>query len=176
MILKNYKVLKLACNLSTGSSSTGLIYLPASYKDKSGNSYNTLYAFGYNQLAQQSFSGSAPLAKEIIDFAVGTGSTPASIEDYILESDASASFSGKSLSASYANVGANYDCEITISAFGKNNTASPITISEIGIYNTGVARNGNDKSTVLLFREVLETPLVVQPNETYHFTLVWTES
>lgn len=176
MILKNYKVLKLACNLSTGSSSTGLIYLPASYKDKSGNSYNTLYSFGYNQLAQISYTGSAPLGKEIIDFAVGTGSTPASIEDYILESDASTSFSNKSQSVSYANVGANYDCEITISAFGKNNTASPITISEIGIYNTAVTRNGNDRSTVLLFREVLEAPLIVQPNETYHFTLVWTES
>lgn len=176
MILKNYKVLKLACNLSTGSSSTGLIYLPASYKDKSGNSYNTLYSFGYNQLAQISYTGSAPLAKEIIDFAVGTGSTPASIEDYALESDVSASFSNKSKSVAYANVGANYDCEITLTAYGKNNTASPITISEIGIYNTCIAKNGNDKVSVLMFREVLETPLVVQPNETYHFTLVWTES
>ena len=175
MILKNYKVLRMGNNDYRADFSD--ITITSYYKDLSGTAYNTLCPLSWHSVLQVYTPGIGLFTEPSILVRVGTGTTEVNIEDYCLENDVTASFSNRAQRVSHNCVGEESNSEITIYASGKNSTDSTISITEIGIVNCNmtVSTNIGDK-WVLLFREVLSTPIVVPPNSTYHFTIVWTET
>ena len=49
----------------------------------------------------------------------------------------------------------------------RNDTSSSITVTEVGMY-TSIQNLG----TILLAREILEAPVVIEPGKTYNFSMV----
>ncbi|MBP5594274.1 MAG: hypothetical protein J6Y02_02740 [Pseudobutyrivibrio sp.] len=100
---------------------------------------------------------------------VGAGTTPPTKEDYDM---ADLSIVGNDLlrpilqTATYSH--ANNGAVVTTS--WRNDSAAPITVTEVGLafkYNNGVY---DKASNVLDARKVLETPVTIQPGETYVFS------
>ena len=91
-------------------------------------------------------------------YVVGSGTKPATLDDYKLESRI---MSGLNSICSVApDENNNPCCVYTIT----NVSDGPITIGEIGIYSTGYTRIGNSSPcTILIERTVLETPITIEP-------------
>jgi hypothetical protein len=90
---------------------------------------------------------------------VGSGSTPASVDDYMLESMITTSVSSGGISNSIDN-----DGNFVIIANVKNNGSSTITINEIGIPSN--CYNGSSSSVVCLIeRTVLDEPITLVAGE-----------
>lgn len=90
---------------------------------------------------------------------VGSGSTPASVDDYTLESMITTSVSASGFSKSIDN-----DGNFVIIATVKNGSSSTITINEIGIPST--CYNGSSSSVVCLVeRTVLDEPITLAADE-----------
>lgn len=108
-------------------------------------------------------------------FYVGTGNTEPTINDYsmdILNNDLTqlSMVSYPNNSSGYFPSGTgtdkNLSCIMSFTATYKNNTENPITIKEIG---AGVYLSSS--YDILLAREVLETPVTIEPNKTYSFSI-----
>lgn len=97
----------------------------------------------------------------------GTGTTPATLEDYKLESIlGNTQISVSNPSAVSFSRGATFD-EYSVSFGVTNITDEAITISEVGL----AAMPHNDSSTnriVLVDRTLLDTPVTIPANETKH--------
>lgn len=108
----------------------------------------------------------------------GTGTTPPVATDYCLENDITNSFSNITVSKTYNLVGDEYNIEATINISAKNNTGSSIEVSEIGLcFDGNVWVNGNNTAStpLLIYREVLSSPVTIGDNETLTMTIKWTE-
>ena len=102
---------------------------------------------------------------------LGAGATPATTNDYSLESLISFSDSGLSLISETVNVATDRDTLLTYVLTVKNNSTSPITISESGlITNTIIGQEAEHKLTFLWARDTFE-PIALQPGETRSFTM-----
>lgn len=100
----------------------------------------------------------------------GTGTTPATTEDYKLESLIT---SGISLFASDTSQNISFDEElleitrkVNITATIKNTSSEDITITEVGLANnvytnSGYYRESNTCALMLIYREVLETAVTI---------------
>ncbi len=179
MVLKNYKVIlasKLFHNWNgmTGGSIGDTI---SSWRNINGNSYNTCWRAGVFDSSNQAVVSGCLGDFGLLSARFGTGTTPPTADDYKLETDITGSFANINVAKSYNLVGDNYDVEALITFNGKNNTANDIILSEIGLCFTRNWINGNDYSNypVMVYREVLDTPVTVAPNQTVTFTLKWTE-
>lgn len=110
----------------------------------------------------------APLSPQNI--CIGTGNTPVTYDDYTL--------SGEILDnqkLTYISYKINYDAEgrkvsKTVTYTYTNETDSNITISEWGLFRQWRTNNGssavlfsNSAYNILLYREVLETPITIEP-------------
>ena len=102
--------------------------------------------------------------------AVGSGTTNPTADDYCLEQVVNSltvlsSTNSGNRTASYED---NYmhSCSRTY----KNNTNSPITISEIGAITPFKNYSGGNMGTFLFAREVI-TPVTIQPGATYTFSI-----
>ena len=95
---------------------------------------------------------------------VGTGTTPVTSSDYKIENEITKNLICDSISLSY-----NYaDGKIYIKKTMTNTGSETITINEIGM----TANNCSyDNCQFLVYREVLETPIVVAPGETFTVTI-----
>ena len=96
----------------------------------------------------------------------GTGTTPATVSDYCLESilgDTQISVVAPS-KVSYSR-GDTFD-EYSVSFGATNKTSDAITISEVGL--TVGASNGSYNYTVLVDRTVLDTPVTIPAHQTKH--------
>ena len=51
-----------------------------------------------------------------------------------------------------------------------NNTENPVTVTEVGVYNSGAT--GTNKACILLTRDVI-SPVTIAPNETKTFIISW---
>ena len=96
----------------------------------------------------------------------GTGTTPATMSDYSIESG----LGGTQISVSYPD-SVSYSRDNTFDmysvSFGITNiTSDAITISEVGL--TVGASSGSSNYVVLVDRTVLDTPVTIPPHETKH--------
>lgn len=106
---------------------------------------------------------------------IGSGVTPATVDDYFLESQITTGFSSSIVATkTYENgtVKTNYDVTIT------NTSSTSISVGEIGVVITVTAANSANASTTssaycLLDRTVLTTPVVIAPEdfETIRYTV-----
>lgn len=103
-----------------------------------------------------------------INLWVGDGTTAPTPQDYAMESIVS---SLTNISTSHTGGGqSNYSVnnQLVYTRVYKNNTASPITISEAGLYITYTF--GQTTNSYLLTRDVF-TPVTIQPEESYTVTV-----
>lgn len=102
-----------------------------------------------------------------INILVGSGTTPVTVNDYRLESLIS-TVSKQSGSCNITYI-TNNDIEsltekLIMEISIANTDTDDITISEIGLAQTVYTTNYNASSTVLLYREVLDTPVIIPAN------------
>lgn len=102
------------------------------------------------------------------NLVVGSGTTPVTMEDYRIESEIT-TLSCLSVSVSYDPENGTVTYDKTI----KNTSSGTITVSEIGIvglmkyYSSVHTSNSGTTFPVLCYREVLDTPIVVAPGESF---------
>ncbi len=107
-------------------------------------------------------------------WSVGTGNTPATVNDYQLESTITSNISG-SVTVSPINDTTLNRVIKRVSVIVTNTGGNNISINEIGfkasIYsNTGVNQIGQN-SVYLLYREVLSVPVTLTPGESTSFVI-----
>ena len=103
---------------------------------------------------------------------VGTGNTPATSEDYKLESAIELEVTGASCEHSTNE-------KTYITRTFKNQTEAPVTITELGVYVFTSHENNRDTTTdskvfpiIMVGRQVLNEPVEIQPGDIYTFTYV----
>lgn len=99
---------------------------------------------------------------------IGAGDTPPTVNDYDL-ADSSIMASDKMASLTQATSWTKQD-GTAVTVQWVNNSNAPITVKEVGLAlklsNTAYSKAAN----ALVARKVLDTPVTVQPGETYAFT------
>ena len=96
---------------------------------------------------------------------VGTGATPATLDDYKLESQLELT-SGIDSCRMDSNTGI-----ITLTREFINNTGDSVTIKELGVYNVSIQRTGAiDINVFLVGREVLAEPVIIDNGKSYTFS------
>lgn len=99
------------------------------------------------------------------NFRLGTGNTAATINDYVLDTDVTSSLTYVSSTLLAEPNVQTYDMLSYVFVY-KNNTASDITIKEVGLaYDTGYGGG-----YILINRKVLSSPLEMKAGKTYAFT------
>lgn len=100
---------------------------------------------------------------------VGFGDTPESENDYKLENGNTES--NLLQVVSYGRNSTALGDLLNLYANFRNNGASNVVVKEIGIYGnpTNAGASSGGIRTVLLYRKVLETPVIIAPGETYSF-------
>lgn len=132
----------------------------------------TDHAYYYNNNSDQIFTCMSSFTPSATGSGVmiGTGTTPATIGDYKLESQLTTGiiFNGTT-SVSYNMDDDGYSMFSTSSV--KNNGTEPIAVSEIGLVcNLYNGTSSSSMCKVLLDRTVLDEPIVINPGETKQLT------
>lgn len=106
---------------------------------------------------------------------VGTGTTAPTLSDYCLDNDVTSSISSYTVNSNTAY--SNNQLLTTITISGQNNTANPITITEIGITKYIRFNDGSHyyENQVLLVRELLDEPVEVPSGEGFTINFEWAE-
>lgn len=100
---------------------------------------------------------------EGVFIAYGNGTTIATLNDYNLESEISdLTLLGNSLSIT--------DHGYIVTSSVKNTSDENIIVKEVGLFETSKSKYG-ERSTFMLTRNVLETPITIKPDETKTFTI-----
>lgn len=95
---------------------------------------------------------------------IGSGSTPATREDYKLESQITSGISAlNTYSVPVIAVDENGVCTVSTSFALKNTTEEDITIREIGVYAWVNTSSGSAYAHILLERTVLDQPITIKP-------------
>lgn len=172
MLLKNYWEWKRICEITIYSSAetiteTGLIDLDGNNISMLTNSYSTSSTInGYV------INNRVLLTRYFIH--LGTGTTPPQRNDYHLESKINDLSNVTYSRNSQIDEQGKYTKNIII--VGANNTDSDIEVTEWGYCkNIQKSTNSNDYSTVMLVREVLKTPIILEANKGFSITVTWTE-
>lgn len=95
--------------------------------------------------------------------AFGSGTTPPQKTDYKLENYITTGLAYSGNNTNKTDGVANWVQTV------QNTSTAPITITEVGLFSK--FDRSNDYSTFLLTRTVLDTPVVLQPNEVKTFTI-----
>lgn len=99
---------------------------------------------------------------------IGSGSTPATLDDFALESVITTGYSVVNQSSS--SIITESDNGAVYSTYAVTNTSTtPLKISEIGLFGT-LFYEGTSKVFGLLDRTVLDEPIVINPGETKSLT------
>lgn len=140
------------------------------YNANSGNNQLTINgALTYNETA----TSAASYVFSSWGIVLGTGTTPPTIDDYKMESyipEGTLSYTGSSFTlpltdGEWANNGT-----FSLTQTVANNTEAPVTVTELGVYNSG--NTGTTRACILLTRNVI-SPVTIQPNETKTFVIAW---
>lgn len=122
------------------------------------NSYTTR-----NQKATNgnNFAGSQTSYANRPDVVIGAGDTPPQLSDYNLESPLSLTVTMRSWTVSS-------DTQRLLSSVTvyRNDTDSPVTVKEVGFQMFF----GSSYPQVLIARSILDTPVTINPGESYAFT------
>lgn len=109
-----------------------------------------------------------------LDSKVGSGTTSPTNTDYKPDVDQTSNFSNYNTDYLTSSDGQHVTTRITIT--GTNTTNSSITLTEVMVYKICISNNGNVISLwVPVARELLDTPKVVPPNESFTLTLDWVD-
>lgn len=143
----------------------------ASIKDASGN-IGTMNFNSYTSMASveptlyKETSTNASYAGRVYPFqrglAFGTGTTPATINDYKIENFITTGLSYSSNTQTINNSIVAYVQNV------QNTTTEPITITEVGVF---CDHWNSYPASLLITRTVLDTPVVLQPNDVKTFTV-----
>ena len=110
-------------------------------------------------------SGTSNFTCNTLCLLVGTGATPATLDDYKLESQLELT-SGIDSCRMDSNTGI-----ITLTREFINNTGDSVTIKELGVYNVSIQRAGTTNINVFLVgREVLAEPVIIDNGKSYTFS------
>lgn len=112
-----------------------------------------------------------------VNIIFGIGTTEPNFEDYSLTNDITASFTQTSFTRTYQTVYENNVNKIrtTFTYIGTNNTASPITITEIGIYKPVSGSSYSIVQNILFCKQLLSTPITVAAGDMLTMILYWDE-
>lgn len=136
------------------------------------SSYNQLTANGgltYNETATS--VGSYVFSSWGI--VLGTGTTAPTIDDYKMESyipEGTLSYTGSSFTLPLENGEWANNGTFSLTQTVANNTETPVTVTELGVYNSG--NTGTARPCILLTRDVISS-VTIQPNETKTFVVAW---
>lgn len=150
MILKNFQA--------------GFNYNGYSAKTMSGtDSYTNLQNIGsLNQAAHYGGGGSG------YGVVIGAGDTPPTLDDYDLaDSSIMANDKMKSLIASQSW---SRDNGAVVTVQWLNNSNEAITVKEVGLSQKTASSSYAKNVNTIVARKVLDTPITIQPGETYAFT------
>lgn len=104
---------------------------------------------------------------------LGTGTTPPTIDDYKMESyipEGTLSYTGSSFTLPLENGEWANNGTFSLTQTVANNTETPITVTELGVYNSG--NTGTSIKCILLTRDIID-PITIRPNETKTFIVSW---
>lgn len=113
--------------------------------------------------SKQAILTSDTTATQGVFIAYGNGTTGATSNDYKLESE----ITNLTLLGNFVSI---TDNGYIVSSSVKNTLGGSITVKELGVFETSKSEYG-DRSTFMLIRNVLETPITINPNETKTFTI-----
>ena len=114
---------------------------------------------------------------------LGGGTTTPTVNDYMLESSLMTWISDYSQTINMNSDGESVT--ITMLLNGRNTNVNPITINEIGIYKEfyysvtaygGGIRINEAKKKTLFVREILNSPIIVEANDSFVLPFQWVES
>ena len=159
MLLKNYATAKKTF-WSMNSASSVTLYFSPNIKLLDGTNKASVFYNAYSDREDQRAVG----LRYDTHFHVGTGTTPATVDDYCLENDVTSSFSQQSyqLSQMVTNDG---KFETAFKFSGINNSGSTLTISEVGIDKFHYQDSSSNQFTYLIFRDLLPTPVTVEAGQ-----------
>ena len=103
---------------------------------------------------------------------VGSGTTFPTVNDYQLDNEITSLTKLGETKSQGGYYGSNFI--LTFQATYKNNTDSNITINEVGVCINGNETGGTSDANAdnaLILREVLNTPVIIQPQKTYTFSI-----
>lgn len=115
------------------------------------------------------------LGKGTMTLEIGSGTTPATYDDYNLQSPIT---TGRSkLNIQYPNGGYSLDWDtmtrsLTVRYVIQNTGSSDIEVNEYGIYSA--IYYSNSVTQCLIYREVLDETIILQPNDIYSFDFTYT--
>ena len=117
----------------------------------------------YLNKSRQAILTSDTTTTEGVFIAYGDGTAEATSNDYNLEREITdLTFLGNSVSIT--------DNGYVVVSSVKNTLGGSITVKELGIFETSKSEYG-ERSTFMLTRNVLETPITIMPNEIKTFTV-----
>ena len=170
MVLKNYYAY-----LKTMGDNTSYLTYPDTTNIKRMSDGNSVSAriYDYDCI-------STSYANAYNAFWVGSGSTAPSSTDYDLDVDETSNFTDKATCYKWTSCLVNGEARgnLIITFIGKNNTSDPITLREVGVskHFTNDERSSPKWSKefgTLILRELLQTPITVQPQQVVSLSLSW---
>lgn len=145
------------------------LYADIGLKNTSGNAISFQYAsYNDNLELQLTLKNWRPWAN--LSAKVGTGTTEPAATDYNIENDASSNISG--LTTTFNINAGNNAATLTLSISGINNSAAPLTLTEVCIFKDINIASG---ATCMILREMLPNPLIVPAGSGFTITLTWAE-
>lgn len=141
----------------------------SAYWSNSGTSTSQTYGahVGYGYPTSSILSQTATLSGTYMNLysniIVGSGTTPVTPSDFQLEQEITTGLSSPSITRSWNST----EGYLTYRKNMTNSSDTELVISEIGLTWGVIPASGASYYQVLVYREVLDTPLVVQPGETF---------
>ena len=130
--------------------------------------YGGVYASTYSSAALCSLGGNRYSNNKLL---LGTGTNAFSVDDYKLQTDVSSSFTKASLTVSGGAISETKGRVLTWTCSYLNTSGADITVSEIGLTKYVMFGSNED---VLIFRDVLATPVTVPAGQGITVTLTFT--
>lgn len=105
---------------------------------------------------------------------LGSGTTTPTKSDYIIETEINTLDSLNRINNQINHPNeeyGDYDTIFSMTETFKNNTNSNITVNEIAVYTYWSSANWGDNKYYMIYREVLDNPVTIEPDKTYAFSV-----
>ena len=135
-----------------------------------GNSYalRPMFSNLYGGIRSQATSVAVTSASHIIsNICVGSGTTPAQADDYMLENEIT---SGLTFVSNYTTSDV-ANGKITFIKTMRNDSTETMSISEVGMTDIYTPDASSTNYQIMVLREVYNTPIVVAPGESFTVTI-----
>ena len=171
MVLKNYyEFLRHLCSYPTQlAPSTSLV------KDLNNANLAGIYypVGGGSTYLQPDMRSRIP--KSALDILIGTGDTAPTYNDYSLENAGSLASVSTNISFDVISENNVIKFRTLITKSVNNNTQDTVTIKEIGVYKRVYTTSEASSQNILISREILSEPIVIEPNGEATFVFYFDE-